>query len=115
MTSGNPIHGRPTAAELVAAVANFLETQVQTSGRGADELATATYALRIVERELLDDSVGDADARDALAALGFSEEAQLAAAIRNGDLDHRAHDVTSYLRTVVNYRLAISHPGYQVE
>jgi hypothetical protein len=39
----------------------------------------------------------------------------LTAAIRNGDLDHRDHDVTSYLRAVVNHPLTVAHPGYQDE
>src|SRR6201999_2668694 len=29
MTSGNPLHGRPTAAELIAAVAEFIEGDVR--------------------------------------------------------------------------------------
>jgi hypothetical protein len=78
MTSGESVHGRPTAAELVTAVAKFLETQVHTDERNAqDEVSAAAYAVRIVERELLDTSI-DADTRQALAGLGFSDEAQLA-------------------------------------
>jgi hypothetical protein len=73
----------------------------------------AANALRIVERELL--AVSADDVMDALATLGLSNEAQLAAAIRNGDLDHRADDVTSCLRALVSHRLAVAHPGYQNE
>jgi Domain of unknown function (DUF6285) len=69
--------------------------------------------LRIVEREVLDEPAGDS--RDALAVLGYSDEAQVAAAIRNGDLDDRAGDVTAYLRARVSDRLAIANPGYQNE
>lgn len=115
MTSSDPLHGRPTAAELVAAVANFLETQIHTSERNAaDEVSAAAYALRLVERELLDTSV-DADSRAALDNLGCADEAQLAEAIRNGQLDDRADDVTTCLRALVNNRLAVAHPGYQNE
>src|ERR1700744_1050353 len=88
--SVHPLHGRPTAAELVAAVAEFLEGDVRqaTSGQVNFHARVAANALRIVERELLDE--GQADAGAALAGLGFADEEQLAAAIRAGQLDGRA-------------------------
>ncbi|MGA7049836.1 MAG: DUF6285 domain-containing protein [Mycobacterium sp.] len=122
MTSGSPLHGRPTAAELVAAAAEFLETDVRgaTSGQVNFHARVAANALRIVERELLD--TADSDARAALAGLGFADEAGLAAAIRAGELDGGLHhpegpeareaDVTRCLRALVRHRLAIAHPGY---
>ena len=87
MPSDDPLHGRPTAAELVAAVAEFLEGDVRqaTSGQVNFHARVAANALRIVERELLD--AGDSDVRAALAGLGFADEAGLAAAIRAGELD----------------------------
>ncbi len=108
-------HGRPTAAELVAAAAEFLETDVRgaTSGQVNFHARVAANALRIVERELLD--TGDSDARAVLAGLGFADEAGLAAAIRAGELDGRDHpeaEVTACLRTLVRHRLAVAHPGY---
>jgi hypothetical protein len=65
MTSG---HGRPTAAELIAAVAEFLETDVResTSGQVNFHSRVAANALRMVERELLADAATDGVA-DALA------------------------------------------------
>lgn len=106
------LHGRPTAAELVAAAAEFLETEVHdaTTGTVNFHARVAANALRIVERELLD--TGADQTRTALADLGFSDEAGLAAAIRAGDLDDRAEEVTACLRTLVRHRLAIAHPGY---
>ena len=105
--------GRPTAAELVAAVAEFLEGEVRATTSGAVNFhaLVAVNALRIVERELLDESPDEP--RAALAALGYADEAELAAAIRAGDLDGREHDVTTCLHTLVGHRLAISHPGYE--
>jgi Domain of unknown function (DUF6285) len=106
------LYGRPTAAELVAAVAEFLETDVRqaTTGQVNFHARVAANALRIVERELL--TTDDAAVRAALAELGFADEAELAAAIRAGDLDERAANVTSSLRTLVGHRLAVAHPGY---
>ena len=108
-------HGRPTAAELVAAVAEFLETDVRaaTGGQVNFHARVAANALRIVERELLDE--GDEECGAALAGLGFADEEQLAAAIRAGELDARADDVTACLRTLVRRRLAVAHPGYDTE
>ena len=80
----NGLYGRPTAAELVAAVADFLDNDVRASVEGPVNFhaRVAANVLRIVERELLDDSTGAVAA--ALADLGFADEAQLAAAIRAG-------------------------------
>lgn len=108
-------YGRPLAAELVAAVAEFLESDVRaaTEGQVNFHARVAANALRIVERELLDES--EAESRAALAGLGFADEEQLAAAIRAGALDERADQVTACLRTLVRRRLAVAHPGYDSE
>jgi hypothetical protein len=110
MASG---HGRPTAAELVAAVAEFLETDVRdsTTGQVNFHSRVATNALRMVERELLADSEPE-NATDALANVGFDDEAQLAAAIRAGKLDNDAAKVVPCLRALVSRRLSVAHPGY---
>jgi hypothetical protein len=110
------LHGRPTAPELIAAVAEFLDTDVRaaTDGQVNFHARVAANALRMVERELLD--AGAAEARAALAGLGFGDEAGLAAAIRAGELDGRGDaQVTACLRTLVRHRLAVAHPGYDSE
>lgn len=108
------LHGRPTAAELVAAVAEFLETDVKdaTSGAVNFHARVAANVLRTVERELLDDSAHPDAGPD---LLGFTDEHALAAAIRAGDLDDRGAEVTSVLRALVGHRLAVAHPGYDTE
>ena len=104
--------GRPTAAELITAVAEFLETEVRANTSGAVNFhaLVAANALRIVERELLDDT--SAEPAAAMRELGYPDEPALAAAIRTGELDDRPGEVLACLRTVVGHRLAISHPGY---
>ncbi|OBF38285.1 hypothetical protein A5719_19250 [Mycolicibacterium peregrinum] len=109
------LYGRPTAAELVAAVAEFLDTEVRDSESVAApvkfQARVAANALRMVERELLAaEAVPVAEA--ALSGVGFTDEASLAAAIRAGQLDDRADDVTACLRVLVRQRLAAAHPGY---
>ena len=108
----NWLYGRPTAAELVAAVADFLDNDVRaaTEGQVNFHARVAANVLRIVGRELSDDSAADVTGR--LAGLGFADEAQLAAAIRAGAMDDRAADVLPTLRALVGRRLAVAHPGY---
>ena len=106
-------HGRPTAAELVTAVAEFLEGEVRANTTGAVNFhaLVAANALRMVERELRDYTAAGPEA--ALAALGFADEAALAAAISAGDLDGRPEEVQACLRVLVGHRVAIAHPGYR--
>ena len=101
------LYGRPTAAELVAAVADFLDSDVReaTEGQVSFHARVAANVLRTVERELTDD-------RATPDMLGYDDEEHLAAAIRAGDLDGRAADVLPCLRTLVRHRLAVAHPGY---
>lgn len=108
----NWLYGRPTAAELVAAVASFLETDVKaaTDGQVSFHARVAANVLRTVERELLDTSAGEVTS--ALEALGYPDERGLATAIRAGDLDGRDAEVLPVLRALVRHRLAIAHPGY---
>jgi hypothetical protein len=106
------LNGRPTAAELVAAVAEFLEGDVRTNTTGSVNFhaLVAANVLRTVERELLDQT--SAEPLAALEQLGYPDEDALAAAIRSGDLDGRAGDLMGGLRALVRHRLAIAHPGY---
>ncbi len=101
------LYGRPTAAELVAAVADFLDSDVResTEGQVSFHARVAANVLRTVERELTDD-------RATPDMLGYDDEEHLAAAIRAGDLDGRAAEVLPCLRTLVRHRLAVAHPGY---
>jgi hypothetical protein len=101
------LYGRPTAAELVAAVADFLDSDVReaTEGQVSFHARVAANVLRTVERELTDD-------RAAPELLGYPDETALAAAIRAGELDGRAGEVLPCLRALVRHRLAVAHPGY---
>jgi hypothetical protein len=114
------LYGRPTAAELVAAVADFLDNDVRGATGSDSRLAdvgpvnfharVAANVLRIVERELLDGAAADVSA--ALQGLGYADETELATAIRAGELDDRADALLAGLRTIVRRRLDVAHPGY---
>ena len=102
---------RPTAAELVAAVADFLDNDVRAvGGQVGFHSRVAANVLRIVERELLDEE--RAAVRAAIDGLGFPDEQALAGAIRDGRLDDRGDEVMECLRLMVRHRLSIDHPGY---
>jgi hypothetical protein len=108
---------RPTAAELVAAVAQFLDDEVrpELAGRLAFHLKVAVNALRIVERELTGTAAADELAGlRALVDGGDLVELNtvLAQRIRDGVLsigDDRVRD--QLIRSVLR-RLAVDNPRY---
>jgi ketosteroid isomerase-like protein len=95
-------YGRPTAPELLAAVADFLDADVRgaTDGQVNFHARVAANVLRIVERQLANESSVDLD------------EDELITSIRDGGFDDRADEAISALRTVVLNRLEVAHPGY---
>lgn len=112
MTDG--VHDRPTAAELVAAVREFLERDVFDAVEGRVQFHTrvAMNALAMVERELaLGASQAASHERD-LASLGAADETELAAAIRSGALDDRLDEVRDVVRRTVRAKLEVANPRY---
>jgi hypothetical protein len=109
------LHGRPTAAELVAAVADFLDGEVRDAVTGSVNFhaRVAANALRMVQRELL--APQPAEIAAAFNRLGVADEAALAEAIGTGAMDDRGDELTSCLRAIVSHRLAAAHPGYEQE
>jgi Domain of unknown function (DUF6285) len=110
-------HDAPTAAQLVEAVREFLEGDVMaaTEGRVRFHARVAGRALAIVERELaVADRLAAAHAAR-LAALGYADDAALAAAIRSGALDSRWDEVAAAVRAAVADKLAVANPGYEID
>jgi aminoglycoside phosphotransferase (APT) family kinase protein len=106
--------GRPTGAELVEAVREYLERDVmeQSDGRARFQARIARNVLSMVEREL---RLGPAFARahsDSLHALGFESDRALAAAIRSGACDDEWHAVGSALAASARDQLAVANPSY---
>ncbi|MEV4254652.1 DUF6285 domain-containing protein [Spirillospora sp. NPDC049652] len=107
-------HDVPGPAELVAAVREFLERDVLAGleGRTRFHALVAINVLGIVEREL-DQGADHAERHRArLRDLGFPDDAALAAAIRDGDLDDRYAEVKEALTAMVRDKLAVAHPRY---
>jgi len=108
------LHDVPTAAQLVEAVREFLEGDVSaaTEGRVRFHARVAANVCAIVERELAL-GPGQAEASAArLAALGVADDAELAGAIRRGDLDDRYAEVAAAVRATVRDKLLVANPKY---
>jgi hypothetical protein len=111
---------RPNAAELVAAVREFLERDVMaaTDGRVQFHTRVAVNVLNVVERELkLGPELEPGERARAAALLGHDGDAnalerELATAIRSGALDDRLDEVRAHVRTTVREKLLIANPGY---
>jgi hypothetical protein len=118
------MHDRPTAAELVDAVTEFLERDLQPAleGRLAFHTRVAVNALRIVRREIELgpelDAVRTAGLHELLGAEAGADattrelEVDLARRVRDGSLDARRPELVAYLRATLRLQLDIVHPGY---
>lgn len=108
------LHDRPTSLELLQAARATIgeETLPLLEGRASFELRVSLRALGMVQRELaLADEHATLHAA-ALARLGCTSEAELAAAIREGRFDDRAAELCATLRTLVRAKLDVANPGY---
>ncbi|HEX4817985.1 MAG TPA: DUF6285 domain-containing protein [Nonomuraea sp.] len=108
-----PPHDVPTAAQLVAAVRDFLQTDVlpAVEGRVRFHTRVAINVLGMVEREI---ELGPGQAREhaaRLAALGVADDAELAAAVREGRLADD-HALVTALEQAVRAKLEVANPGY---
>jgi hypothetical protein len=107
-------HDRPTATELVEAVAEWIRRS-QVDGEippNPFHARVAANMLAIVEREL---ALGPPQARAhtaRLEQLGVVDDAELAAAIRSGALDARAVEVRALVWASVRDKLAVANPDY---
>ncbi|HSL57621.1 MAG TPA: DUF6285 domain-containing protein [Acidimicrobiales bacterium] len=108
------LFGRPTAAELVAAVREFLEGDVMaaTEGRVRFHARVAANVLAVVERELeLGPDIAASHAAD-LERLGVASEAELAAAVRDGRFEGREAELVEVLRRTTTGRLRVANPRH---
>jgi hypothetical protein len=111
---------RPTAAELVGSVREFLERDVMaaTEGRVRFHTRVAINALGMIERELtLGPGYQEAERERATALLGHDGEPgelerEIAAGIRDGSLDAQVDAVRAHVRQTVREKLLVANPGY---
>lgn len=111
---------RPTAAELLEAIREFLERDVMPAVEGRVQFHTrvAINALGMLEREVRLGPEHDAAERARLGALlGHDADVasltkELAWRIRDGSLDDRCGDVIAAVRESVRAKLLVSNPDY---
>ena len=106
-------HDVPTAAELVESVREWIEREAE-AGRPPNRFhaRVAANVLSMVAREI---ELGPAQAvahSARLARLGVADDAELAAAIRDGRLDDRIAEVREAVREAVRDKLLVANPGY---
>lgn len=110
------MQGRPTAAELVAAVATFLDEEVagELSGRVGFHARVAANVLRIVERELVDGASIELASAAGLAGLPGSPDSveELAVSIREGAIEVGSPELRAFLIRDVLARIAVDSPTY---
>jgi hypothetical protein len=106
--------GYPTAAEVLAAVSEFLRSEVVpcTDKRVGFHARVAANLVDAVERELLFGAEADATHRARLDTLGVVDDTELAAQLRDGQWDARLTDLIPPLRATTIERLRIASPSY---
>ena len=110
-------HDPPSAQQLVESVREWLERDVlaSTTGRVQFHTRVAINVLAMVERELELGPAQATDHRDRLQALGFADDAGLAAAIRSGVVDDdgpQAGAVRDAVWASVRDKLIVANPRY---
>jgi len=114
------VHDRPSAAQLVAAVRDFLEkvAQPELRGHSAFHARVAANALAIVERERALGAEQDAAERERLRALLGRDDAleaqnrELCRAIRAGEITQDTPGLIEHLRATTLAKLAVDQPSY---
>lgn len=115
---GGAPHDRPTAAELLDAVGEYLvQVRDEVPGHIGFHARVAANVVATVRREM-ELGAGQAVRHDErLAALGIAArgragDIELAAAIRAGDFDDDLSTVAEVVRESVRDKLAVANPGY---
>lgn len=106
------LHGRPTAAELLEAVREWVAGDVRESatGRVAFHTRVAENVLGILEREVAMGSAMDADHAARLAALGVCDDHAVAAGVRDGSLG--GDQVVQAMAESVVDKLRVANPRW---
>ncbi|MEI7591831.1 MAG: phosphotransferase family protein [Actinomycetes bacterium] len=113
-TSTPNVYGSMSAGELVVAVREFLERDVMSATQGRVNFHTrvAAKVLALVERELAAGPAPIVDHELRLGALGFRNDAELARAIRSGEVDAVLDQVRHDVWRDVVAQLRVANPSY---
>ena len=107
-------HDRPTAVELAQAIEEWLRGDLTdgTEGRLRFHARVAANAVAVLQRELVAGPSQAEAHRRRLDALGHSDDASLAAAVRTGAFDDRFDEIHIAVWGSVVDKLEVSNPGY---
>jgi hypothetical protein len=107
-------HDRPTAAELLEALHEWMERDLLpgVDGRLQFHTRVAINMIDIVRRELELGPDQEVQHQEVLASFGMNDDAELAAAIRDGAFDASLVDVLNRLRPVVEDKVRVANPRY---
>jgi hypothetical protein len=107
-------HDRPTAAELLEALHEWMERDLLpgVDGRLQFHTRVAINMIDIVRRELELGPDQEVRHQEVLAAFGMNDDAELATAIRDGAFDANLVDVLNRLRPVVEDKVRVANPRY---
>ncbi len=113
-TGGGPagLHGRPTAAELLEAVREWVAGDVRetATGRVGFHSRVAENVLATLEREVTMGPAMEADHRQRLASLGVADDHAFAAGVRDGSL--RGDEVVRAMAESVVDKLRVANPRW---
>ena len=107
-------HDRPTAAELLEALHEWVERDLLpgVDGRLQFHTRVAINMIDIVRRELELGPDQEVQHQEVLASFGMNDDAELAAAIREGAFDANLVEVLNRLRPVVEDKVRVANPRY---
>lgn len=107
-------HDRPTAAELIESVREWLERDVLSSveGRLSFHTRVAINSLDIVIRELKSQDEFNEVHAGVLRKLLADSDADLSLRIRAGEFDNNLLDLLEELAPVVENKVRVSNPKY---
>lgn len=108
------LHEFPTAAQLVDAVEQFLRNDVMPAldGRLQFHTLVAANVLAVIGRELELGPQQETEHQDRLTELGVADDAALADAIKNGDLDGRLPELLDVLLADVAAKVTVANPKH---
>ena len=107
-------HDRPTAAELLEALHEWMERDLLpgVDGRLQFHTRVAVNMIDIIRRELELGPDQEVRHQEVLASFGMNDDAELAAAIRDGGFDSNLVEVLNRLRPVVEDKVLVANPRY---
>ncbi|MGH3743459.1 MAG: DUF6285 domain-containing protein [Mycobacteriales bacterium] len=111
------MYGRPSAAELAAAAAEYLRDELLPTleGRQRFQVLVTANVLGVIHRELTLGPGHETAQAGRLADLGVRDDAELSAQIRAGRFDERVPELLQSLRESVRAKLEVANPKYFTE